>query len=141
MLLGYPDIQIVGLSMPPRDVAAQATEQAWAARFFFKGIDTHWLIEHLLPSRSLQVGEKINRPTATSFFGQDGRKSRMNVACCNRADHTRYANHAKLFINLDLHKNGGMRIPRITPLPEHFHKIPTLLFNRFRFALLQDLQD
>jgi PAS domain S-box-containing protein len=43
-----PDIQIFGLSMQPRSVAADAIEQAGAAGFFVKGIDTQRLIEHLL---------------------------------------------------------------------------------------------
>jgi DNA-binding NarL/FixJ family response regulator len=43
-----PDIQIFGLSMQPRSVVADAIEQAGAAGFFVKGIDTQRLIEHLL---------------------------------------------------------------------------------------------
>jgi PAS domain S-box-containing protein len=43
-----PDIQIFGLSMQPRNVAAEAIEQAGAAGFFVKGVDTQRLIEHLL---------------------------------------------------------------------------------------------
>ena len=35
-----PDIQILGLSMQPRSAAAHAIEQAGAAGFFVKGIDT-----------------------------------------------------------------------------------------------------
>jgi DNA-binding NarL/FixJ family response regulator len=43
-----PDIQILGLSMQPRSAAARAIEQAGAADFFVKGIDTQRLIEHLV---------------------------------------------------------------------------------------------
>ena len=43
-----PDIQILGLSMQPRSVAADAIEEAGAAGFFVKGIDTQRLLEHLL---------------------------------------------------------------------------------------------
>jgi PAS domain S-box-containing protein len=43
-----PDIRILGLSMQPRSAAAVAIEQAGAADFFVKGIDTQRLIEHLL---------------------------------------------------------------------------------------------
>jgi CheY-like chemotaxis protein len=43
-----PDIQILGLSMQPRSVAARAIEEAGAQGFFVKGTDTHRLIEHLL---------------------------------------------------------------------------------------------
>jgi PAS domain S-box-containing protein len=43
-----PDIQIFGLSMQPRSAVADAIEQAGAAGFFVKGIDTQRLIEHLL---------------------------------------------------------------------------------------------
>jgi len=52
-----PDIRILGLSMQPRSAAAVAIEQAGAAGFFVKGIDTQRLIEHLLAvhaSRSVQ---------------------------------------------------------------------------------------
>jgi CheY-like chemotaxis protein len=43
-----PDIRILGLSMHPRSAAADAMEQAGAAGFFVKGMDTQRLIEHLL---------------------------------------------------------------------------------------------
>ena len=43
-----PDIQIVGLSMQPHSTAAHVIEQAGAAGFFAKGLDTQRLIEHLL---------------------------------------------------------------------------------------------
>lgn len=43
-----PDIRVLGLSMQPRSAAAAAIEQAGAAAFFVKGIDTQRLIEHLL---------------------------------------------------------------------------------------------
>jgi DNA-binding NarL/FixJ family response regulator len=43
-----PDIQIFGLSMQPRGEVAEAMEQAGAAGFFVKGMDTQRLIEHLL---------------------------------------------------------------------------------------------
>jgi PAS domain S-box-containing protein len=43
-----PDIQILGLSMQPRSAVAHAIEEAGAADFFVKGIDTQRLIEHLL---------------------------------------------------------------------------------------------
>jgi len=47
-----PDIQILGLSMQPRSAVAHAIEQAGAADFFVKGIDTKRLIEHLLAAHS-----------------------------------------------------------------------------------------
>jgi len=43
-----PDIRILGLSMQPRSAIADAIEQAGAAAFFVKGIDTERLIEYLL---------------------------------------------------------------------------------------------
>jgi len=43
-----PSIQIVGLSMQARAMEVQAIEQAGAADFFVKGVDTDRLIAHLL---------------------------------------------------------------------------------------------
>jgi PAS domain S-box-containing protein len=43
-----PDIQILGLSMQPRSAVADAMEQAGAAGFFVKGLDTMRLVDHLL---------------------------------------------------------------------------------------------
>ena len=43
-----PDIQILGLSMQPRGAVSHAIEQAGAAGFFVKGIETPLLIQHLL---------------------------------------------------------------------------------------------
>ena len=43
-----PDIQILGLSMQARSETAHAIEQAGAAGFFVKGVDTQRLIDHLL---------------------------------------------------------------------------------------------
>jgi PAS domain S-box-containing protein len=43
-----PDIQILGLSMQARSETIHAIEQAGAAAFFFKGIDTQRLLDHLL---------------------------------------------------------------------------------------------
>src|SRR6267142_1125469 len=43
-----PGIEILGLSAQPRSAAADAIEQAGAAGFFVKGIDTQRLIDHLL---------------------------------------------------------------------------------------------
>src|SRR5436190_2795657 len=43
-----PAIQIVGLSMQARPMEVQAIEQAGAADFFLKGVDTDRLIAHLL---------------------------------------------------------------------------------------------
>jgi CheY-like chemotaxis protein/anti-sigma regulatory factor (Ser/Thr protein kinase) len=43
-----PGIEILGLSMQPRSAAAHAIEQAGAAAFFVKGIDTQRLIDYLL---------------------------------------------------------------------------------------------
>jgi PAS domain S-box-containing protein len=43
-----PDIQILGLSMQSRNETAHAIEQAGAAGFFVKGVDTQRLIDHLL---------------------------------------------------------------------------------------------
>jgi len=54
-----PDIQVFGLSMQPRSAAAYAIEQAGAAGFFVKGIDTQRLIEHLLVVQaSRRVGNR-----------------------------------------------------------------------------------
>ena len=43
-----PGIQILGLSMQPRGAVSHAIEQAGAAGFFVKGIETPLLIQHLL---------------------------------------------------------------------------------------------
>jgi PAS domain S-box-containing protein len=43
-----PDIKILGLSVQPRSETVHAIEEAGAAGFFVKGIDTQRLIEHLL---------------------------------------------------------------------------------------------
>ena len=55
-----PDIQILGLSMQPRSAAADAIEQAGAAAFFVKGIDTQRLIEHLLGMQALRPSRLAN---------------------------------------------------------------------------------
>ena len=59
-----PDIQILGLSMQPRSAAADAIEQAGAAAFFVKGIDTQRLIEHLLGVHALRPGRLVNSEPA-----------------------------------------------------------------------------
>jgi len=43
-----PGIQILGLSMQERSETTHAIEQAGAARYFMKGLDTERLIDHLL---------------------------------------------------------------------------------------------
>ena len=55
-----PDIQILGLSMQPRNAATDAIEQAGAAAFFVKGTDTQRLIEHLLSMHALRSGRFAN---------------------------------------------------------------------------------
>jgi PAS domain S-box-containing protein len=55
-----PDIQILGLSMQPRNAAADAIEQAGAAAFFVKGIDTQRLFEHLLGLQAARRGRLAN---------------------------------------------------------------------------------
>jgi CheY-like chemotaxis protein len=50
-----PDIRVLGLSMQPRSAAAAALEQAGAAGFFVKGIDTQRLIDHLLAVHASRV--------------------------------------------------------------------------------------
>jgi CheY-like chemotaxis protein len=57
-----PGIEILGLSMQPRGAAAHAIEQAGAAGFFVKGIDTQRLIDHLLVVHaSRSAGDPANR--------------------------------------------------------------------------------
>jgi len=51
-----PDVQIFGLSMQPRGAVSRAIEQAGAAGFFVKGIETPRLIEHLLAVHSVRAG-------------------------------------------------------------------------------------
>ena len=51
-----PDVQIFGLSMQPRGAVSRAIEQAGAAGFFVKGIETPRLIEHLLAFHSMRAG-------------------------------------------------------------------------------------
>ena len=55
-----PDIQILGLSMQPRNAATDAIEQAGAAAFFVKGTDTQRLIDHLLGMHALRPGRLAN---------------------------------------------------------------------------------
>jgi PAS domain S-box-containing protein len=55
-----PDIQILGLSMQPRNAATDAIEQAGAAAFFVKGTDTQRLIDHLLGMHTLRPGKATN---------------------------------------------------------------------------------
>jgi DNA-binding NarL/FixJ family response regulator len=43
-----PEIEVLGLSMHAQSEIAQAIEQAGAASFFVKGIDTERMIDHLL---------------------------------------------------------------------------------------------
>jgi PAS domain S-box-containing protein len=50
-----PDIRILGMSTLPRSEIAEAIEQAGAAGFYVKGIDTHRLIEHLLALHASRV--------------------------------------------------------------------------------------
>jgi len=52
----FPDIQILGLSMQPRNAATDAIEQAGAAAFFVKGTETQRLIDHLLGMHALRPG-------------------------------------------------------------------------------------
>jgi len=59
-----PDIQILGLSMQPRNAVAHAIEQAGATDFFVKGIDTRRLIEHLLAAhRAGPQSRQVVMPT------------------------------------------------------------------------------
>jgi PAS domain S-box-containing protein len=56
-----PDIQILGLSMRARDETVHAIEQAGAASFFVKGIDTQRLIDHLLVVHASRgTGDRTN---------------------------------------------------------------------------------
>jgi DNA-binding NarL/FixJ family response regulator len=43
-----PDVQILGLSMQARTDTVHAIEEAGAAGFFVKGLDTQRLLDHLL---------------------------------------------------------------------------------------------
>ena len=52
----FPDIQVLGLSMQPRNAATDAIEQAGAAAFFVKGTETQRLIDHLLGMHALRPG-------------------------------------------------------------------------------------
>jgi len=52
----FPDVQILGLSMQPRNAATDAIEEAGAAAFFVKGTDTQRLIDHLLGMHALRPG-------------------------------------------------------------------------------------
>jgi PAS domain S-box-containing protein len=51
-----PFITVLGLSMHPRTHALHAIEQAGAAGFFTKGVDTQRLIDHLLVMQAAVVG-------------------------------------------------------------------------------------
>ncbi len=51
-----PFITVLGLSMHPRTHALHAIEQAGAAGFFTKGVDTQRLIDHLLVMHAAAVG-------------------------------------------------------------------------------------
>jgi PAS domain S-box-containing protein len=51
-----PSIEIVGLSMQPRTEETHPIEQAGAAGFYMKGIDTPSLIEHLLRTHQTRYG-------------------------------------------------------------------------------------
>jgi CheY-like chemotaxis protein len=60
-----PDVQILGLSMQPRTEAVHPIEQAGAAGFYMKGIDTQALVERLLAMRrTLAVTAGGGRPPA-----------------------------------------------------------------------------
>ena len=52
----FPDIQILALSMQPRNAATDAIEQAGAAAFFVKGTETQRLIDHLLGMHAVRPG-------------------------------------------------------------------------------------
>ena len=57
-----PGIEILGLSMQPRSGVAAAIEEAGAAGFFVKGLDTQRLIDHLLIVHALRgPGALANR--------------------------------------------------------------------------------
>jgi DNA-binding NarL/FixJ family response regulator len=57
-----PGIEILGLSMHPRSAVADAIEQAGAAGYFIKGIDTKRLIDHLLAVHASRgAGDPTNR--------------------------------------------------------------------------------
>jgi len=59
-----PSIEILGLSMQPRTEETHAIEEAGAAGFFMKGIDTHSLIERLLQIHQARYG--LRRTVAAS---------------------------------------------------------------------------
>jgi PAS domain S-box-containing protein len=56
-----PFITILGLSMHPRTQALHAIEQAGAAGFFTKGVDTQRLLDHLLVMQATLVGLSDSR--------------------------------------------------------------------------------
>ena len=56
-----PDIQIFGLSMQPRGAVSHAIEQAGAAGFFVKGLETPRLIRHLLAVHSVRCASSSTR--------------------------------------------------------------------------------
>ena len=57
-----PDIRILGMSTLPRSEIADAIEHAGAAGFFVKGIDTQWLIEHLLALHASRAADLRTGP-------------------------------------------------------------------------------
>jgi PAS domain S-box-containing protein len=67
-----PRIQILGLSLQPRSAAADAIEQAGAADFFVKGIDTERLIEHLLRVHGQRRTTNYQRPSTNESSRRAG---------------------------------------------------------------------
>jgi PAS domain S-box-containing protein len=57
-----PDIQVFAFSMQARGDTAHAIEQAGAAAFFVKGVDTQRLIDHLLAFHMARAGNAVTGP-------------------------------------------------------------------------------
>jgi DNA-binding NarL/FixJ family response regulator len=53
-----PSVEILGLSMQPQQPGVQAIEEAGAAGYFVKGIDTERLIAHLLHSHAARAAAR-----------------------------------------------------------------------------------
>jgi DNA-binding NarL/FixJ family response regulator len=84
-----PGIEILGLSMQLHGAAAQAIEQAGAAGFFVKGIDTQRLIDHLL----------VVQATRTSCHPRSGMPIRPRVLLAD--DHPSVVKGLERLISLE----------------------------------------
>jgi PAS domain S-box-containing protein len=54
-----PSVEILGLSMQPRPAGAHAIEEAGAAGYFVKGVDTQRLIDQLLRAHAARAGRHV----------------------------------------------------------------------------------